>query len=47
MNLNRALHDCILRPPAVLTDTVECQESHFAGLTSLTNYVKLRHYLIL
>jgi len=25
-NLNRALHDCILRPPAVLTDTVKCQE---------------------
>ena len=25
-NLNRAMHDCILRPPAVLTDTVECQE---------------------
>ena len=28
----------------VLTDTVEYQESRFAGLTSLTNYVKLRHY---
>jgi hypothetical protein len=25
-NLNRAMHDNILRPPAVLTDTVECQE---------------------
>jgi len=24
--LNRALHDCIFRPPAVLTDTIECQE---------------------
>jgi len=28
----------------VLTDTVECHESRFAGLTSLTNYIKLRHY---
>jgi hypothetical protein len=30
----------------VLTDTVECQESRFAGLTSLTGSVKLRHYRI-
>jgi hypothetical protein len=41
-NLNRAMHDCILRPPAVLTDTVECQESRFAcpqqaGGTDITN----------
>jgi len=42
--LNRALHECILKPPDVLIDTVECPESRSMGLTLLFIYVKLRHY---
>ena len=49
-NLNRALHDYILRPPAVLTDSIECQESRrnyvATGLTSLSFYGELRHFLL-
>jgi hypothetical protein len=43
-HLNRALYDCILGRPDVLTDTIECQESRFAGLTSPNSHVNLRHY---
>ena len=32
-NLNRAMHDNIFRPPAVLTDTIECEE----GIPGITN----------
>jgi hypothetical protein len=47
MGLSILWFTCILLPffsavrTYVLTDTVECQESRFAGLTSLTNFLAI------